>query len=439
MMPRNTSGVNLKLPASFFIFGLIMLATMAVTAPWGIPHFSGPFSLPELLAFLHLFTLGFTGSIIMGASYQLVPVVLESRLAAQPLAWLSLAAYLPGVVIFIISLSQSWLPGIAVGASLAGFGILLYTACVLATVALSQKRTVFGWLLASGASFACLGMIAGVMLAVNKSNGFLAADTVRWLGAHIVLMLAGWVGITYTTVAAKLIAMFTLTEQRLSHTQIAVIGSLIIAGAIVLSAALLGSWIPLQAELGAALLTAGGGLFLYQIYDLYTHRLRRAVDVHMPFAVLSAIWMVAAMGGTLLGIVLNRVPGDLWWPVVVWITLWGAWGTAIMGFLIKIASMLVWLHRYAPIAGRKTTPKLNEMYNAEVAWIALGSWTAGTMLAAMGVHTSWIPVYVPAIAIAFGVGLIAFTLVTIFRHLFAGPKATPQAGSTWQAPHRASR
>ena len=73
----------LDLPARFMVLSIISFAIAMVTSPWTLPLLQEGFSDFSLLALVHLLTLGFIGSMIFGASYQLVPVAVGESLAAE--------------------------------------------------------------------------------------------------------------------------------------------------------------------------------------------------------------------------------------------------------------------------------------------------------------------------------------------------------------------
>jgi hypothetical protein len=73
--------------------------------------------------------------------------------------------------------------------------------------------------------------------------------------------------------------------------------------------------------------------------------------------------------------------------VAAWLLLAGWLGTAVQGFFYKIASFLVWLRVYAPVAGIKPVPRLEELYGRHAALAALALWVAGVV--AVALTLSW--------------------------------------------------
>ena len=408
---------SLDLPARFMALSMLALALVAIAAPWALPLVPGPVSEFSLLAFVHLITLGFVGSMIIGASYQLVPVALQAPLASVRLGRLSFWFFATGLGTFLAGLVGERLPLLGAGGTLLGIGFLLYIGVILATWARAPQREVVGWHIALALAGAGTGMILGVALAFNKSSGMLGERTFPLLGAHITLMVGGWVMLTFTGVAYRLIGMFTLSERAfrtwLAWAELALIGG----GVWLLAARMV---IPLPARLGqgaALLLLAGFLAFAIQVAQLYRARIRRAFDVHIPFAVLAALLAIVSAALVLLGLLRELPARDPIWVTAIWLMLIGGAGTAIQGFFYKIATFLVWLKRYAPVAGREPTPRLEALYSLRLAMAGLGLWAVAVIAVAVAVMTETDAALTPlAFVLMGGVACFLANVAGIARH-----------------------
>lgn len=90
-----------------------------------------------------------------------------------------------------------------------------------------------------------------------------------------------------------------------------------------------------------------------------------------------------------------------------WLAIGGLAETAIQGFFYKIATFLVWLHRYAPEAGRRRVPRLEALYRRGPAVAGWGLWTGGLMLSLPAIV--WASVPLGAIGgAAMSAGLVCF-------------------------------
>ena len=384
---------DLGLPMRFLAIGLVTLALLVLVYPWHTHLLRGSFYDPHLLTFVHVNTLGLIGAVIFGASYQMLPIVLQTPLAAPRLARLSWWLYLPGLVAFVVGLGHGPAILLGLGGTLTFTAIVLYLRVVVATLRVAPERDTTWWHVLAATVGLATGATLGLLLALSKHGGFLAGLTLPILGAHAVLMLGGWVTPLLTGVACRLVSMFTLTEDRLRPRLAMAELWLTTGGAWTVAASLLFGLGPPVGLVGAVAILAGLLLFVGQVVRLYSLRLRRSPDVHIPF-------MLVAMGAGLASAVLltwgfaaGRGPADPVWIVVGWLMIVGWAETAIQGFLYKIGPFLTWLHRYGPIAGLQRVPMLEDLYSRRLALVGAAAWTTGLVLGALAPVTTaeWVP------------------------------------------------
>jgi|GEM_PF-6973603 len=279
---------DLDLPARFMVLGMVDLLAVAVLAPFAVPLFAGSFSDLRLLAFVHLNTLGVVAAVILGATYQLVPVVLQTPLASVRVGRLSFWAFLVGLSFLLPGLLtlRHWAMG--TGATLLVVAFLLYIGVVGTTLRRAQRWDVVAWHLAVALVGLAGGIFAGLLLAGSKGNGFLGAMTYPLLGAHVTFLLAAWVPVLLAGVAYRLVGMFTLAEDALWRPAAWAGLVLMTGGAWLLIAAFLLRTDPVVRLVAALAIAAGQILFAAQLVHLYRARRRRGFDVHIPFALVSA-------------------------------------------------------------------------------------------------------------------------------------------------------
>lgn len=378
---------GLDVPARFIALGLVGFALVAITAPHAVPLLTGSFYDPRLVAFVHLNTLGAVGSILLGASYQMAPVVLQAPLASVRLARGSFWLYAGGLSGLLGGLWLSEPRLLASGGLLLALAFALYVGVLAATLRRAPQRDVVAWHLVAALACLAVGVALGATLAFNKGGGFLGAHGLGVLAAHATLMVAGWIGLMLAGVSYRLVGMFTLSEDALWIPGAwAELG--LVAGGSALTAAGVACGVPGAARLGAALLLAGALLYAALLARMQMQRRRRGVDVHMPFALAAAALGVAAAGVLAWGHAAGAGVGHATWIAAAWLGVAGVAETAIQGFLYKILTFLAWLHRYAPLAGRQRVPRLEEMYHRPVALVGCAAWCAGVILTAMsaGLH-----------------------------------------------------
>jgi hypothetical protein len=423
MMGLSTQNApSLDLPARFMALSMSAFAISVLTTPWSLPLLQDHFSSFSLLAFIHLNTLGFIGAMIFGASYQLVPVVLQTPLSSVRLGRISFWFYGVGLLFFLTGLLRSWLPGLSIGGSLLAVAFLLYIGIVFTTFLRAPYHEVIGWHVVVALVGAGGGMSIGVLMAFNKSNGMLGDHLTGLLAAHIVVMLAGWVGLTLTGVAYRLICMFTLAEKyfipALAWSELA----LVAGGTWLLAFRFMFDWPSWIGQGASAMILAGFGCFAVQMQRLYRRRMRRTFDIHIPFAAFAAAMAIASAALLTTGLVLHATPNDPLWIATGWLAMFGVAGTAIQGFFYKISTFLVWLKRYAPMAGKQPVPKLEQLYSRRLAVTGWGLWVIAIIAGSAVILLEWS--VLPLIG-ALMLGAAACFLINVFgiaRHWTLGQR-----------------
>lgn len=412
---------ELDLPARFMALSVGALAVLALTAPWSLPLTQESFTAFSMLALVHLITLGFVGAMIIGASYQLVPVAIGVHLSSLRAGRVSFWFYIAGLALFLLGLDRTWLAALAAGASLLGVAFLIYIGVIVTTWWRAPKQDVVSWHIGLASINAGFGMIFGVLLAFNKSNGMLGGRMLDILAAHIAMMLVGWVALTFTGVAYRLIGMFTLSESHFRPWLAWIEMAGVLGGAWLLALRFLFSWPAWTGQVAAIALLGGFACFAAQIARLYRRRMRRTFDIHIPFALVAAASAILAAALLVTGLFRATMPGDPIWVAVVWLGLLGTAGTAIQGFFYKIATFLVWLKRYAPVAGREAVPKLEQLYDRRLAVAGWGLWVAAIALGTVAILAEWnLLAAVGAIMLA-GVACFTINVVMIARHWLSMP------------------
>lgn len=399
----------LDLPMRFVAVGLVWLALAALLMPWGLQLLARSFYLPAVLALVHMFTLGFIGNIIIGASYQLVPVAL-----GVPLRWPGLGRFTwwlltPGVIMLVLGLWREVPVLLVLGGTLLFTGVALFGTVIAGTLRTASRIDVIAWHIATATAALIVAASLGFLLAANKSGDISLSEAhFATLAAHVALMVGGWVSVMIAGVGTKLVPMFTLTEDLVNHRLAGAQLVLLAGGGTGLALAWgIPGWAQFLALPAAVAVAAGGALFAAQLLRLYRLRRRRTFDIHMPFTLAALAFGLVAALLLVVGVALARPLGDRLWVVVAWLALAGWAGTMIQGHMYKIATFLVWLHRYAPLAGKTRLPRLDDLYSRRLGLIGAALWVTGVAAAAVALALRATPALV-GIAALLSLGVLAF-------------------------------
>jgi hypothetical protein len=403
----------LGLPFRYFAASLVFLALFSLLLPFNGDLFLGSFRTPGLLTMVHILTLGWITTTILGAAFQLVPVALQVGLHSERLPNALLPIYLAGIVTLLIGLWRFQTTWMIAGASLLLFVGLGYLYLLIRTLARVRHWDVVAAHVAASVFFAVLIPVLGLLLAINSRTGLLGVTYIATLKTHLLLALFGYVSLLIVGVSYKLVGMFTLAEDLLPERLAWAEFALTMTGLFGLTMAFyLPSWRWLG-WLGGIALLAGAGLFAYILSVLYRKRRRRVFDINMPFTqtgtALFTLTLVAA--GLALAGWLPTPP--TFWLAVGWLLLLGWVGQIIIGQMYKITPFLTWLHRYADLVGLEQVPGLDDLYNRRLALAGYGFWNAGVIVGTIAILGGWTGLMTIA-AVALSVGIWIFLLNMAF-------------------------
>src|SRR5262245_3153680 len=104
------------LPLGYLAVAATAFVVAAVGVPWLAAELTGHYYQPRILALAHTVTLGWITVTIMGASYQLIPILLERPIWSERLARWQLAVVAAGVVGMVGHFYIGRWPGLVWGA-----------------------------------------------------------------------------------------------------------------------------------------------------------------------------------------------------------------------------------------------------------------------------------------------------------------------------------
>src|SRR5690606_35178153 len=168
---------------------------------------------PQTLAITHLMALGWGTMIIMGASYQLLPVIIEGKLDSDFLAYLSfgfVAIGIPFLVIGFYIFHMGWV--LQTGAIFINLGVACYFINVMSSVYESKKYEVYAWFMITAALWLFTTTFFGLMLVFNFSRSWLPDNSLEYLSIHAHMGIVGWLLLLVLGVASRLIPMFLISK-----------------------------------------------------------------------------------------------------------------------------------------------------------------------------------------------------------------------------------
>lgn len=442
--------VPLWLPMGFVVTALVsgLLFTAAAVAFW--PRFQFLRLQPELLATVHLFTLGFGSAVTVGVLYQMAPVVLVTKLHSPAVGWASLAAFVPGMAILVGSFYKFHIPGLVVGAAATVFGAALFAYNMWHTWRASPEDSLTRrFILPAVASF-LLTLLFGFTIALTWRFGWrFGPRGVDLLGAHLFLGAGGWFTGIVVGVSYRLIPMFRLVhghDETFGHRILRMLyGGValgVLAPFVTGIGANIGSGMDVSAgtaalgtllETAGSLMTTAGLLFFGSAVVAYAwdfrkmwHRSLRAPDVWMAQVPWSIGYLLAALLAVVVMHAFARFGAEISVSAVLGAGLLftlGFVGTMVLALLHKIVPFLVWYHRYMGQIGRAQVPLMKDLVDegrGKIGFIMYHSALVMTAVALLTGVSEAGRAIAPLIAVAFLV--LASDLVPLFAPV-------PEAGT----------
>ncbi len=339
----------LDVPLRFFLTAPLFGIGAAGLLAWGGgTAIAGRWS-PWVLAITHLLTLGFVVMVMIGALFQVFPVVMGigipggRRVAGFVHTALSLGTAL--LAAGLIPVSWSWVMPMALSL-LAGAFLLLLTSLAIGLVAARGKPSI-GLPVGSALIALLVTVVLGLLLGAGYGGSAGLALDRRWTDLHAVWGLLGWAGLLVVGLAYEVVPMFQATpaypawmRNGLSVALLAALGLWSLA-LVALRLGSGGGWlIPLWAA-GTAL-GLGLAVFAWTTLRLQTRRKKPDSDLTLWYWRIGMLCLIAGIAGGTGTLAYDASP--TWLIVATALVLIGFAVSVIHGMLYKIVPFLVWLH-----------------------------------------------------------------------------------------------
>lgn len=356
---------QLSIPASFFLSipigvllaGGILLKTgnAALVSPW----------MPQALALTHAGSLGVLAMGMIGALYQMTPVVAGAPVPLTRIAHIVHILLLTGLFSFAWRLlggstTAMTIAMVCFGVALPAFLLPLGWALLRAP---TKDETVQGMRIAV-ISLAAITLI-GLILAGGFTGGTFSANRMLWMQVHMGLALLGWVGGLIIAVSWQVIPMFYLASGTRRPTRRGLLTLLLTGLVLPVIVAFSGAEIEgflttKQMAAVASLPAAYAAWWLHPALVLrdLLNRQRKRSDASLLF------WQ-AGLGIALLlipiAILAVMLPDPRWQVLFGWLAIWGWAATIMHGMLSRIVPFLVWFHRYSAKVGLEIVPSMRSL------------------------------------------------------------------------------
>ncbi len=405
-----------RIVAKYFTAAIISFVVLNLLLLLNYSSIDGHHFQPKILSINHVATLGWITMIIFGAMFQLVPVVLETKLFSEKLAEIQFWIYMPGVIGLVYCF---WFfdTGIIMTASaiLLNLAMSIFSFNIIATMKSVKKWNVTAWYLASAIFYLIVTAIAGLLLAINLWTPYIKLDHLQYLNLHAHIAFIGWVSMVIMGVSFKLIPMFTLSHGfALTNGKRAL--WMINIGLLGISTITHYKDTTFLYYIFIALIVLGIIFFLLQINIIFKNRIRKKFDIGIRFS--SVAYLMFGLT-TLLGTFIDFVDYENIINITLvygYMIIFGFISMLIVGQMYKIVPFLVWYHKYSSKVGIEKVPMLKDMFNEKSAQVGFylmitaifGSLYSLSFRSETGLLISFSLMFISSI-------IFLFNMITIFR------------------------
>jgi hypothetical protein len=365
----------LRMIQPFFVIGSIFYA-LGVLFLLFLDPANGHVDLVTV-GWVHWFLLGFVMMIIFGAMAQLVPVVVEVGHFSVDLYYIIWPSLLIGTLTMVAGFW--WVPDVlAYGGLLVLVAMVTFLLETFLTLKKAENRTITVKAVFWANIFLTVAIVIGFLMALAIGEG-VVLDVVKWLGAHAMLVLGGFVTLTIIGLSLILLPMFGLAhgfdQTPIERAYRIMVGAVI---AYVAGTVIDWSWVRWLALVASYVSI---GFYGYMVWVIYKTRARKAHDIYARSMYVGYISLAVSLA---LGIVMLFSDSENILLTAAWFLVMGFFSYLINGHLFKIVPFLVWFERYSPLVGKQKVPMLNEMLPERKAEWQWRFTTAGLVVGGIG-------------------------------------------------------
>ena len=327
----------------------------------------------------HMILLGFATFVAIGASYQLIQVIMRTSLYSKGLGWVAYGGMLSGLMLILLGFTVD-VRLIAVGGATALIGMLLYSSNLFLTLLRKQEWTPFVLgMICSLMALLCTGM-AGMLMGLTIS-GHLSLRYDSLFATHLWLGVGGWLSGLIIVFSFKLLPMFYISSKKVPKD-----AYIIIAGYHI------GIWLNVIAHWTDDHLYSQAGIIVLLLsfarFAIYVEQVRRTSRAKIPVGTvriasfyIPVVWLIFSVwvvNGWLGYTERVHLEGLIGWIV-------GAWfAGSILAYLSKILPFLWWGHRFTNKERRKDAVLLSDMLPERRLTWELGAYLVGFTIMMLG-------------------------------------------------------
>lgn len=412
---KNTS---YKVVLPFYGYAALSFLIATVLILTNTSAFTQHYFNPHTLAITHTMALGWGTMIILGASHQLFPVMIEGKLHSNVLAYLSFIFAGIGIPLLVFAFYEfnfGWMA--KAGSILINLAVFSYLANLWLSIYHSKSRNVHAVFAFTAVLWLFTTTLLGLLLVWNFTSNILSKSSIDFLSLHAHLGIIGWFLLMIIGVGSRLIPMFLISKYE-NKKRLWLVYALINVG---LTSFIFMFFLSVKMELyfiPMGFIAVGVILFGNHIYWSYAKRIRKKVDEQVKISMLSVALTLVPIMVLIAIIVLLSTVNSLQLVMLYGFTIFFGWiTTIILGMTFKTLPFIIWNKVYSKIAGLGKTPNPKELFSNTI-FIASGiAYLVGFIIFGLGIiQTNVLFLNIGAIFLLITAVLYNFNVFKILFH-----------------------
>lgn len=391
----NNKTTSWKVVLPFYGYGAISFLFSTILLIFSANHITQHYFQPHTLAIVHLLALGWGTMIILGASHQLIPVLIEKGLYSNKLGYFSfiLAAIgIPlmvyGFYIFDMGWPSKW------GGRLIILAIIAYLINISKSMSNSKNGNIHAIFLITATVWLLLTATIGLMLIYNFTYPLMPLNSVEYLPLHAHIGIIGWFLMLIIGVGSRLIPMFLISKYT-NNKLLWWIFALVNLG--LLSFICIFLYLNTTFFLAFPIVSISFAiiLFVFYCYKSYQNRIRFRVDGQMKLSLLSVLMMLIPIFFLVIIVLILLLSNEDNKRLIIGygFVIFFGWITAIiLGMTFKTLPFIIWNKVYQTLAGIGPTPNPKELFNHTAFKLMSFAYLVGFVLFIIGVLINYQPI-----------------------------------------------
>ncbi len=377
-----------KIVVPFYSYAALSFLGLTILLLFAGDSFSGHYFQPRLLAITHMATLGWGTMIILGASHQLLPVLVDGKLYSEKLAkatFITCAIGIPLLVYNFWYFQTVWL--MQLGAVLVLSGFLLFALNVFRSIWNSNALQVQVYFLFTATLWLCLTALLGTLLVFNFTYNLFSVSHLEYLRLHAHMGLVGWFLMLVAGVASRLLPMFMISKYSNDKLLLRIFW-LINGGLVLFLVDVMFAGITYRVYLYLCMLLAGILLFVVYCRQAWKQRIRKKVEAPVKLSlaavallmlplITAAFLIIQIITGSHMALRLSVVYGSLF--LLGWLT------AIILGMTFKTLPFIIWNKVYQRLSGKQATPSPKDLFSNRLITWQIIFYVPGFILVEMGI------------------------------------------------------